>query len=543
MDLSVETLYDLLLRSRLLPRDEARALYDRWQAEAGDRARDAAQFARWLAAQHYVTEYQAALLTRGHADCFFLDDYRVLERLGKGRMAGVYRAQHPTGQQVAIKVLPPSKARDPQLLARFQRETRLALSLDHPYVVRAFEVGLTDGLHYLVMECLEGETLEEVLKRGRLPLPEAVRVAHQALLGLQHIHDKGLIHRDLKPGNLMMVPVVPEPASLSAAHGTVKILDMSLGRALDESTLAEKASDPEITTAGMMLGTPDYMAPEQANDPRNASVRSDIYSVGCVLYHLVTGQPPFPDTSVISQMIRHATETARPLKDFVPTAPDALQQAVSRMMAKDPAQRFATAERAARALRPLLTKGGEDADADPASDVLLPAYAAYLCTRRPPPDLDRPETGTASVPPVTVSAAPPLPAAPPTAPPTAPLMAPRDAPARLLFPGPVVAPPDAERSAKPRPERPRKQDRSSPAVPAAARPTAPVPSRTTDEQPEGSLIDVELLPALGQPAAPSAARSSLLQLSWRDVVLYLLGAATVLAAILVGWLFSLLWPK
>lgn len=245
MDLTVANVYGLLLRSKLLALDESRAMFARWQTEARDGADNVARFAGWMVAQGYLTEYQAGLLGRGHADGFFLNEYKILDRLGKGRMAGVYKAQHPLGQVVALKVLPPSRAKDPQLFARFQREARLALRLQHPNVVRAFEVGRArqpgrrsadagaeEGheLHYLVMEYLEGETLEELLLRRKRLLPgEAVHVVYQALQGLQHIHECHLIHRDLKPANLMLVP---SPAGPEVTRQTVKILDIGLGRAL-----------------------------------------------------------------------------------------------------------------------------------------------------------------------------------------------------------------------------------------------------------------------------------------------------------------------
>src|SRR5439155_19189784 len=137
-----------------------------------------------------LTDYQAGLLSRGHTEGFFLDPYRILERTGKGRMAGVYKAAHASGQVVAVKVLPPSKARDPLLLARFQREARLALLLQHPNIVRAFQVGEQGGLHYIVMEYLEGDTLDDVLQRRRkLPPAEGVRIVYQALQGFQHIQE------------------------------------------------------------------------------------------------------------------------------------------------------------------------------------------------------------------------------------------------------------------------------------------------------------------------------------------------------------------
>src|SRR5260370_15037599 len=158
MELTVQNVYGLLLRSRLLPIDDARAMFARWNQEAKDAAGNVAQFAKWMVANKFLTEYQASLLAPGHADGFHLNQYKILDRLGKGRMAGVYKAQHETGPIVAIKVLPPSKAKDPGLLARFQREARLALKLKHPNVVRTFQVGAAQQggtpakLNYLGME-------------------------------------------------------------------------------------------------------------------------------------------------------------------------------------------------------------------------------------------------------------------------------------------------------------------------------------------------------------------------------------------------------
>jgi serine/threonine protein kinase len=368
MDFTVENICGLLIRSKLLSPDEVKTMYQRWQAEAKDAATNVSQFSRWLTAKQYVTEYQAALVARGHADDFFLDDYKILDRLGRGRMAGVYKAVHSLGQVVAIKVLPPSRARDPHMLARFSREVRLAMRLKHPNVVRAFQVGEANGLHYLVMEYLEGETLEDVLQRRKqLPPAEAVRLLHQALLGLEHIHERNMVHRDLKPANLMLVPAPAPGQPDNTLRATVKILDIGLGRALFDENSPNAPLDAldnmQLTGEGVLLGTPDYLSPEQARDARTIDIRSDIYSLGCVLYYALVGQPPFPDTNIISQMVRHATETPRPLKTLNPGVPDGLQQIVSRMLAKDPAQRYPTPERAAQALQEFLAAGSEPARA------------------------------------------------------------------------------------------------------------------------------------------------------------------------------------
>src|SRR5262245_5772342 len=265
MEFTVENLCGLLIRSKLLTPDDIKAMYQRWLGDAKDAAANSAAFSRWLVANRYVTDYQAMLIGKGHADDFFIYQYKVLDRLGRGRTAGVYKAVHQLGQVVAVKVLPPSKSKNPQLLGRFQREAQLALRLKHPNVVRSFQVGQTNGLHFLVMEYLEGETLEDVLqRRKRLPPHEAVRLVHQALQGLQHIHERGLVHRDLKPANLMLTPPRAPGEPDDTLRATVKILDIGLGRALMGDAAREAATHLPLTGEGVLLGTPDYLAPEQA---------------------------------------------------------------------------------------------------------------------------------------------------------------------------------------------------------------------------------------------------------------------------------------
>jgi serine/threonine protein kinase len=359
---SVESFCNLLARSKLVPADEVHTLRQRWLHEMGESASDPAKFRKWLVTQRYLTAYQAALLSRGRVERFFLGDYKLLDRIGVGGMAGVYKAIHRLGQTVAIKVLPPSKAKDAKKFARFQREGRLAVRLQHPNVVRTFQIAEDNGLHYLVMEYLEGETLEEVVKRrGQLPLDEAVRLIHQALLGLDYLHQEGIVHRDLKPANLMLVPpLYPSPFWGEKTRGDttlnaiVKILDIGLGRALFDEADAPAGDDSNLTTEGAIFGTPDYMSPEQSRDTHSVDVRSDIYSLGCTLFYALAGQPPFPDTSLVRKVIRHATDPVPSLKLVNPAVSDGLQQIINRMMAKDAAQRYPTPRDAAQALQDFL---------------------------------------------------------------------------------------------------------------------------------------------------------------------------------------------
>jgi len=368
---TVERLCNQLARNKLLAPDAVRAMHKRWKIEAQDGAGDLDRFGKWLVANGFITDFQFDLLQRNFADLLYLNDYKLLERIGQGRMAGVYKAVHKFGQIVAVKVLPPSKATHPNTLARFQREARMAMRLQHPNVVRTYQIGKTKGgLHFLVMECLDGDTLHDVLqRRGRLPVLEALQVVSQALRGLEHIDMEGLVHRDLKPSNLMLVP------GETAAPPVVKIVDIGLGRALfDEGTPGEEMD--ALTNEGALLGTPNYMAPEQARNAHTADVRADIYSLGCVLYHCLTGQVPFPDASVVRQIVRHATETPKPLRDFLPDAPQVLQDVIDLFLAKDPAQRYPTPVAAAKTLEELM-----DCTAIPpvsTAEVPLPTYLNWL---------------------------------------------------------------------------------------------------------------------------------------------------------------------
>ncbi len=380
-DITVPNFCGLLMRSRLLAADEVQDLRKRWQSQGG--ASDSAErFAGWLVKHQYLTEYQASLLLRGHADHFFLNEYKLLERIGKGRMAGVYRAVHRLGSTVAIKVLPPSKAREPKTFARFEREAELAMTLAHPNIVRTFQMGDADDLHYIVMEHLDGETLDEVLKRrGRLGVAEAVRIVHQALLGLDHIDKHNMVHRDLKPGNLMLVAGAGEDLAVSTRTATVKILDIGLGRVLFDEEGMPSDPDSELTTHGDFIGTPDYVAPEQARDSHAADVRSDIYSLGCVLYHTLTGQVPFPGNNPVRKMVQHATEAPKPVRSLNSEVPEALAQVVDRMMAKDPKKRYESAEAAAKALERYQSPGQAKLRS-PEADPGMSPYLVWLRSQK-----------------------------------------------------------------------------------------------------------------------------------------------------------------
>jgi eukaryotic-like serine/threonine-protein kinase len=407
-----------VLRSKLLADADLAPVRKRWQADGGADA-DVDGFRKFLVREKCLTEYQAALIQRGRADGFVVGEYVIQDRIGRGQTAGVYKAVHKSGQVVALKVLAASKARDPHVLNRFLREGRLLTQLDHPNVVRAYQVGQASGVHFIVMEHVDGETLDEVLeRRKRLPPAEAVRLAQQAFHGLQHLHERRMVHRDLKPANLMLTPA-GKPDTTDA---TVQILDIGLGRELFDDA-APSTQDLQLTGEGALLGTPDYLAPEQARDARTADVRADIYSLGCVLYQLIAGHPPFQDKNVMAQMVHHATAKPKPLGECGVPVPAGLQAVIDRLLDKKPENRPQTPAEAALALAPYLPEKARQ----PEKAAVLPAYKQWLDSEsafelpldvratllpankpltRPAPPLAKP--GTAAAP-----ALPPVPAAPP----------------------------------------------------------------------------------------------------------------------------------
>jgi eukaryotic-like serine/threonine-protein kinase len=565
MELSVQNLYGLLIRSKLMPLPVAQAMFKRWQTEAKDANLHAGKFAKWMVTNNYLTEYQAAILARGHADGFFLGEYKILERLGKGRMAGVYRAVHPLGQGVAIKVLPPSKAKDPMILGRFQRESRLAVGLKNPHVVRTFEVGEQGDLYYLVMEHLEGETLEDVLsRRGKISPQEAVCIIYQALKGLQYVHEQGMVHRDLKPANLMLLPSEKAPTPDSTLGTTVKILDIGLARMMGEDYASSIPDDPQLTTEGILLGTPDYMAPEQARNPRTVDIRADIYSLGCVLYHAIAGQPPFPDSNIISQMIRHATEPAKPLKEYNVAVQDGLQQIVDWMMAKDSAQRYPTPERAAQALEVFLAAGAEGTS-KLETDPKMRSYLQWLETssakegpsqeKSAQPDDMAKGMGDRRTDPEKKSARP-APAEVKRSLETDPRKPISQAPVPTE---PVLVVPMAKEPTKKetlQPARGERRDKKTAPVPrpmtekgaAASKPVAPAPAPKNPgaEETAPAMIeefDVELVAVPHQPTAPPWVILKHLRLSRRDFIMFGIGMFTVALAVTIGKVLSILFPR
>jgi WD40 repeat protein len=264
--------------------------------------------------------------------------YRVCAVLGTGGMGTVYKAEHRLMERtVALKVMSHG-LESAGMVERFHREVKAASRLCHPNIVTAHDAEQAGGIHFLVMEYVEGIHLLRLLaERGPLPVQEACNYIRQAALGLQHAHEHSMIHRDIKPHNLMRTP-----------QGVVKILDFGLARLAGDT--ASRSDNP--TAPGTVLGTVDYMAPEQADDAHEADIRSDIYSLGCTLYHLLSGRPPFPKGTVVQKIMAHTERQPRPLQDLRPDLPPGLARIAERMMAKAPSRRYQTPGEVAAALEP-----------------------------------------------------------------------------------------------------------------------------------------------------------------------------------------------
>src|SRR5579884_4109945 len=274
-----------------------------------------------------LTKFQADQVLQGKARGFVLGGkYKLLEHLGAGGMGTVYLCEHTTmRRRVAIKVLPVAKARDDSYLERFYREARAVAALDHPNIVRAHDIDKDEKLHFLVMEYIAGSSLQDLIaKHGPL---DPVRAAHylaQAALGLQHAHEAGLVHRDIKPGNILV-----------DRNGTVKVLDMGLARFFnDESDNLSKKYDETV------LGTSDYLAPEQTLGS-DVDIRADIYSLGATFYFCLTGQTLFGEGTAAQKLIWHTTRQPKPICSVRPEVPEEMAEIIEkRMLAKDPGQRF-----------------------------------------------------------------------------------------------------------------------------------------------------------------------------------------------------------
>ncbi len=334
IQLSSSSFLQMLALSGLLSDEQMKSVEKRFSAGVGRTTADVSiqEIMIWLLKRKLITPWHAEKLIQGRFRGFFLGDYKLLNRVARGGMSTIYAAKDKlSGEIHAIKVLSLSKTDKASYLLRFQREATITQRLNHPNIVRVFGVfSGTDGqteVHFMAMELLQGHDLFEIVNAdGPLPCRKAVEFIRQAALGLEYAHNAGLVHRDIKPGNLFL-----------SDDQTVRILDLGLAQDFDSEENLTRDFNERV------LGTADYLAPEQAADSHTVDTRADIYSLGCSLYFLLTGQPPFTEGTLVQRLISHQTKIPPAVAEFRSDVPDELIQILLKMMAKNRKDRTSTA--------------------------------------------------------------------------------------------------------------------------------------------------------------------------------------------------------
>lgn len=342
---------DTLGRSGLLEKAQIAAALEEFAAQHRHAVGDNKAVADFFVHLGLLTRWQAGKILEGRYKAFFLSKYRLLDHLGTGGMSSVYLAEHTLmRRQVAIKVLPHQKVSDPAYLNRFYHEAQAAGQLHDPNIVHTYDIDNDGNTHFIVMEYVPGKNLAELVKaEGPLGARRAANYVAQAADGLQHAHDVGLVHRDVKPANLLL-----------DEKDTIKIVDLGLAYFnIEGQTSLTLASEDNV------LGTADYLAPEQAINSHNVDARADIYSLGCTLYFLLTGHPPFDEGPIAQRLLAHQTQAPPSIFKDRPTAPRELVAICDRMMAKKPEERYQSAAEVAGALRDWLANAGDASGSTP----------------------------------------------------------------------------------------------------------------------------------------------------------------------------------
>jgi serine/threonine-protein kinase len=356
---TVASLVETLRSNRLLPPDR---LYELPSLQ--NRFSDARSLAKYLVQRNWLTVYQVNCLFHDRTAELVVGRYCILDRLGQGAVSEVFKAWDPRHERVvALKVLRAELLSDPEAVGRFAREIHLATRLEHPHLVRAFDADLTGDRYCLAMEYVEGSDLGKLVQlSGPFPIVQACDYIRQAADGLQYAHELGLVHRDIKPANLFLAVApregqqLPSDSRLMAAAAAppgrflIKILDMGLAR-WRQSGQSDSVYKT-LTLEGALVGTADYLAPEQARNSRDVDIRADIYSLGCTFFYLLTGQPPFPGGSLMQKLYNHEQADPPAADSLRPGLDRAVVVIVQKMMAKRPEDRYQTPAEVAAALSP-----------------------------------------------------------------------------------------------------------------------------------------------------------------------------------------------
>ncbi|RMF43372.1 MAG: serine/threonine protein kinase [Planctomycetota bacterium] len=340
---SSDKLVELVEKSQLTDLKTLEKALQEIRAEyGGDLPEDPRVLAKELQKRKVITAWHSDKLLQGKYKGFFLGKHKLLGHLGSGGMSSVYLAEHTRMHDLrAIKVLPKSKLGKSSYLARFQQEAKAIAALNHPNVVRAHDIDNQGDTHYIVMEYVDGDDLQTIVRRdGPLPFDKVAEYIAQAARGLQHAHDMGLIHRDVKPANVLI-----------NSKGQVKLLDLGLALFTDDV-----AASLTMDFNDKVLGTADYLAPEQALNSHQIDHRADIYGLGCTMYFLLTGHPPFPDGTIAQRIAKHQKEMPKPIRKIRPEVPGELEGICWKMLQKDPKFRYATAQQVAEVLEDWLRR-------------------------------------------------------------------------------------------------------------------------------------------------------------------------------------------
>jgi serine/threonine protein kinase len=339
---------------------------------AVDSAEGVLGLSRALVKAGKLTPYQAAAIYQKKSRGLLIGNYLVLDMVGRGGMGMVFKARHRKLRRLgALKILPPSFTRDSGAVMRFRREFEAAGRLTHPNLVAAFEADEDRGVHFLVMDYVEGINLERVIReQGRLPVTCALDYLIQSARGLEAAHEKGIVHRDIKPGNLML-----------DRRGTIRVLDLGLARIVDASNPFGKTITGRLTQSNTYMGTIDYMAPEQAEDSHSVDHRADIYSLACTFFFLLTGREPFPGKTILKRMVAHQEYPAPSLRAIRPDVSRALEAVYQKMMAKKPEDRPASMTEVIALLQ--ASKHSTDSNTAAVAPPPAPTSAAEICKQAP----------------------------------------------------------------------------------------------------------------------------------------------------------------